>query len=125
MHPSTRGGAIAPSFQHRVSDWPFTTQAGSLATGVPRRQEIEFPDGRRIWLGRVERAGVVDLFQRELGAPASGVLVDLRRIAPTLARDLEGAKTRDVPGLVHCALRRQFATLGEFVQHAVAAGRPA
>lgn len=93
--------------------------------GVPRRQEIEFSDGSRLWLHRVENGGAATLFVRELGAPAAGVQVDLRRMATTLASTLPTTGSRDVPVLVHRELRQQYASADAFIQAAVASGRPA
>lgn len=124
-HTAARG-ADAPILTHRlVQAWPFMVQAGSIATGVPRRQEVEFADGSKLWLLRVEREGVVDLFLRELSTPAAGVLVDLRRLVPTLTKDLHGCNTRDVPALVHRALRARFTSRDALLQEAIAQGAPA
>jgi hypothetical protein len=73
-HPNAIA-AVARTIDYRASTWPFMDRAGTAATGVPPRQEIEFGDGSRIWLLRVTRDGDVDFFQRELGDPAGGVQV--------------------------------------------------
>ncbi|MCC2673075.1 MAG: hypothetical protein K0R58_22 [Ramlibacter sp.] len=111
--------------------WPFMQQPeGDIRTtefgvGVPRRQEVEFADGTRVWLMRVDRQGVPDLFLRELGDPAAGTLVDLRRLAPDLVTDLPIANTRDVPGIVHFSLRARFKSRDALVEAAIAMGSPA
>lgn len=126
MGLTAAGAPAAPILTHRlVNAWPFMVQAGAVATGVPRRQEVEFADGTRLWLLRVERDGVVDLFLRHLGEPASGVVLDLRRVVPELTDTLLGANTRDVPHLVHMALRHRFTSRDELLQAVVASGVPA
>ncbi len=75
--------------------------------GVPRRQEVEFHDGSRLWLHRVEQDGSPSLFKRALQAP-DGPRVDLRHLVPELANDLPIAETRDVPGIIHYSLRGNF-----------------
>jgi hypothetical protein len=133
MGPITHGDAVARQSFHRRRGhaWPFKaalpepTTVSDCGVGVPRRQEVEFADGTRIWLHRVEQQGVPDLFVRELGAPAAGTRVDLRTLAPELAKDLPTASTRDVPGVVHYSLRGQFRSVKDLVQAAVATGRPA
>jgi hypothetical protein len=93
--------------------------------GVPRRQEVEFADGSRIWLLRVEgQGGVPDLFLRELGAPAAGTRVDLRSLVPQIGDDLPTASSRDVPGIVHYSLRGRFGSVEQLLEAAVHAGRP-
>lgn len=134
MGLTTSGGAAArhPLHHRRPSGWPFKVQPGmapaittsDLGVGVPRRQEVEFADGSKVWLLRVEKQGVPDLFLRELGLPAAGVLVDLRHLVPELARDLPRASTRDVPGLVHFSLRGRFGGVQALLEEAIAIGRP-
>lgn len=129
-HPSTANAIIGRSHRRRPpSSWPFKAapEPGSVSefgVGVPRRQEVEFADGSKIWLLRVEHQGVPELFLRELGAPAAGTRVDLRRLDPDLATDLPIAATRDVPGIVHYALRGRFKSVDQLLQEVVALGRP-
>jgi hypothetical protein len=127
MGLTTAGAAVAPLPTHRRGQpWPFLQQAGASANGVPRRQEVEFADGSRLWLLRVERADDLDrLFLRELDAPAGGVLVDLRGLVPEAEAMMLCASTRAVPGLVHMALRSRFGSRDALLQAAVAGGRPA
>lgn len=121
------------TIRHRgrsVSSWPFKNGApepaavSEFGVGVPRRQEVEFADGSRLWLHRVDRNGVPDLFLRELGAPATGMLIDLRHLVPELGEDLPKAATRDLPGTVHFSLRVAFSSVDELLQVAVALGSP-
>ena len=114
----------------RPSSWPFKVQQPEVTVtefgvGVPRRQEVMFMDGTCIQLLRVEQQGVPDLFLRDLGAPAEGVRVDLRRLVPDLATDLPISNTRDVAGTVFYALRGRFKSVQAFIEGALAAGRPA
>lgn len=93
--------------------------------GVPRRQEVEFSDGSRLWLLRVEKhQGVPELFLRELSLPAGGVVIDLRKLVPELERDLPVANSRDVPGIVHFSLRGRFHTAQNLVDAALVSGSP-
>jgi hypothetical protein len=131
MGPSARGDAVAHRSTHRrTHPWPFKVQEPAAITtsefgvGVPRRQEVEFRDGSRIWLQRVDHQDVPDLYLRDLGAPATGTRVDLRELVPELAKDLPVASTRDVPGLVHYSLRGRFGSVDELLQVAVATRRP-
>lgn len=132
MAPITHGGAAArrPVHHHRPNRWPFkallpdATTVAEQGVGVPRRQEVEFADGSRIWLQRVEHQGVPELFMRELGAPATGLQVDLRHLVPELAQDLPRAATRDVPGIVHYSLRGRFGSVEALLEAAVHGGRP-
>lgn len=117
---------------HRRRAWPFKVQKPAqtgvteFGVGVPPRQEVEFEDGSRIWLLRVElQAGLPDLFLRDLGAPAAGVRVDLRRLVPELANELPSSSTRDVPGMVHFSLRGRFKSVQQLLDEAVSLGRPA
>lgn len=113
------------------STWPFKAKLGESVTisdfgvGVPRRQEVEFADGSRLWLLRVDKNQVPDLYLRDLGAPAEGTRVDLRLLVPELATDLPIASTRDVPGTVHFALRGRFKSADALIEAAIALGRPA
>lgn len=127
-------GAATPrrAIPHRRSSaWPFKVRPHETVTvtdqgvGVPRRQEVEFADGSRIWLQRVEHQGVPQLFLRELGTPAAGTQIDLRRLVPDLATDLPVASTRDVAGIVHYSLRGRFASVDQLLEVAIAVGRPA
>lgn len=118
---------------HRQSTWPFMARAGANdpapavslhGVGVPRRQEVEFTDGSRIWLQRVEREGAPCLFLRELGQPAAGTVVDLRNLVPEIEQELPRTSTRDLPGFIHYSLRLCFKTRDEFLQAVVRAGTP-
>jgi hypothetical protein len=129
--------AVTPASRithHRrpASTWPFKVKpAGESVTisefgvGVPPRQEVEFADGTRLWLLRVDQHQVPDLYLRDLGAPAEGMRVDLRRLVPELTTDLPVASTRDVPGIVHFALRGRFKSAAELIEAAIALGSPA
>lgn len=123
MGTTVSGGAAATTRY----PWPFNSALAHTAQGigVPRRQEVEFRDGSRLWLMSVERAGQAQLTQRELGAPATGAVVDLAVIDPALGAALQQARTADVPHLVHMSLRARFGSSMEFLQAAIAAGRPA
>lgn len=131
MGLNTAGAATARrSITHRRGHpWPFiaqpTTSGSDHGPGVPRRQEVEFADGSRIWLHRVERQGVPDLYLRELGAPAAGTQVDLRNLVPELAKDLPTAQRRDMPGVVHFSLRGRFKSAQALIEAAVNTARPA
>lgn len=133
MGQPTAGGAAARRHTHRRSggSWPFMAKTPDQAVtefgvGVPPRQELQFADGSRIWLLRVEQhRGVPDLFLRDLGAPAEGVRVDLRHLVPELDTDLPVSSTRDVAGTVFFAMRGQFKTRDAFIEAAIAARRPA
>lgn len=125
MGSTARSDALVRSTSRRTHPWPFMVQQPEPVTvnesdvGVPRRQEVEFADGSRLWLLRVERDGVPDLFLREL---PSGMRVDLRHLAPTLAADLAVASSRDVPGIVHFSLRARFPGRQALLDVAVGAG---
>jgi hypothetical protein len=122
MGLTNSGNAIARRPIHRTaSGWPQVVPPADL--GVPPRQEVEFADGSRIWLLRVDKQGVPDLFVRELGKPAGGVVVDLRRLAPELGLHLAGAGHREVPCMVHTSLRSHFASVDQLVAVAVSCGR--
>lgn len=115
---STFSGAtsVAPStHRRRGHPWPFKAQApqatgvSEFGVGVPRRQEVEFADGSRVWLERVEHQGVPDLFLRDVKlANQESLRIDLRHLVPELATDLPIAATKDVPGIVHYSLRGRF-----------------
>jgi hypothetical protein len=128
MRTTVGGRAIAPKSSHRRRGhpWPFKentmepTTVTDFGVGVPRRQEVEFADGTRVWLHRVEQQGVPQLFLRDLGAPGEGTRVDLRTLVPELARDLPVASTRDVPGIVHYSLRGHFGSVAELIDAVVA-----
>lgn len=136
--PGTAGASIRPAHiqtTHGAMRWPFRStldmrhegiRISEYGVGVPARQEVEFADGTRLWLKRVDdAAGVPCLFKRELGAPAAGAVIDLRDLVPDMAHDLPIAATRDVPGIVHYALRHRFASAGELIEHAVQRGSAA
>jgi hypothetical protein len=120
--PVTGGAAATNRYP-----WPFISSLAHTAqgVGVPRRQEVEFADGSRIWLMSVERDGHTEPLLRELGAPAMGAVVDLGALVPCMGAALLRAKTPDVPHLVHLGLRERFGSVLEFLQAAIAAGRPA
>lgn len=123
------GALVRRPPKHRgPSTWPFKVQQPTTVTGfgvsVPRRQEVEFADGSRLWLLRVEYQGVPELFLRDLGAPAEGTRVDLRQLAPDLEQDLQIASSRDVAGIVHYSLRLRFTSAQALIEAAVASGRP-
>lgn len=131
MRSTTVGDTVAhrPTRRHGHA-WPFMAQpdpakVSDFGVGVPRRQEVVFNDGTRVWLHRVEHQGVPDLFLRDLGAPGEGTRIDLRTLVPELAMDLPSASTRDVPGIVHFSLRGRFQSVGQLIDAAVATGRPA
>lgn len=132
MGQALSGATTARRFIHRrtTSSWPFKASlpepiaVTDHGVGVPRRQEVEFADGSRIWLLRVDDQAAPDLFLRDLGAPAVGTRVDLRRLVPDLAVDLPIAASRDVPGLVHFALRGRFRSVQQLLEEVVALGRP-
>jgi hypothetical protein len=120
--------------QRTATAWPFISADTKLTQSlsaegvlVPLRQEVQFADQQRIWVRRVMQAGKASLYLRELGAPAEGVLVDLRELIPaadaTMPRDGESA--RDLAAWVQLKLRHEFATLDAFMQAATAARRPA
>jgi hypothetical protein len=106
--------------------WPFMSaptghdlQVSLEGVGVPAHQEIEFKDGSRIWLARVMESGMPALFLRDLGDPATGVRIDLRRMIPEADTELPRTSTRDVAGYVHFALRQLFEGRDAFVEAAV------
>lgn len=116
--------------RRRPSQWPFkvTTPPDAISefgVAVPRRQEVEFKDGERIWLSHVLKSGTADLFLRELGQPAQGTVIDLRHYIPDIERELPQTSTRDVAGFVNLSLRLRFATRAEFLEAVVKDGRPA
>lgn len=109
-----------------ASSWPLRAapthhdhQISDHGVGVPARQEVEFKDGKRIWVRRVMTDGRPDLFLRELGAPAEGVRIDLRDHIADVATELPATSTRDVAGYVALSLRFKFATLDAFIEAAV------
>lgn len=102
--------------------WPFMaaphlhdSQVSEHGVGVPGRQEVQFKDGKMIWLRRVIVSGVPDLFVRDLGEPLEGKRIDLRKLLPDIEKELPYTSTRDVAGYVSMALRLQFLTLEAFV----------
>jgi hypothetical protein len=102
--------------------WPFRaapthhdSQISEQGFGVPARQEVEFKDGKRIWLRRVTINGLPELFLRDLGEPLEGTRIDLRKILSDVEKELPTTSTRDVAGYVSISLRLKFATLDEFV----------
>lgn len=114
------------------SSWPFrstqplhATQVSEFGVGVPSRQEVQFRDGLAVWLKRVTRSGTPDLFLRELGAPAEGVLIDLRQHIADVERELPSTSTRDVAGYVNFSLRLRYPTREAFLEAAIRLGRPA
>jgi hypothetical protein len=113
------------------SSWPFMSaphthdlQICPEGVGVPARQEVTFKDGHSIWLQRVMQDGSPSLFLRDLGEPAAGARVDLRRMVPEAAADLPITSTRDLVGYVSLALRGQYPTRDAFVEAAVRIGSP-
>jgi hypothetical protein len=126
MGPTASFGRIARRPAPRTSSWPFrvaTPPDRVLITeqgvGVPAHQEIEFKDGGRIWLNRVTRDGVPDLFVRELGEPAVGVRIDLRDLLPECVNELPTTSTRDVAGYIWFSLRGRFASRDAFIEAAI------
>ena len=116
--------------RRRGHPWPFKVKpmqepVTEFGVGVPPRQEVIFHDGSAVRLLRVMREGVADLFLRDLDVPFAGVRIDLRRLSPDLATDLPIAQTRDVPGIVHFALRARFKCVDALINEAIALGRPA
>jgi hypothetical protein len=99
--------------------WPFRAaphmQVTEEGVGVPGRQEVEFKDGKRIWLRRVTINGVADLFLRDLGEPLDGTRIDLRKLLSDVQKELPTTSTRDVAGYVAISLRLKFETLDAFV----------
>jgi hypothetical protein len=127
-----------PASARAPSSWPFrstqplhATQITEFGVGVPTRQEVEFKDGQRIWLKRVIVNGAPCLFLRDLGAPAEGVRIDLRKLInnPSLhmdaATELPTTSTRDVADYVQRSLRLLYLTRESFLEAAVRCGRPA
>lgn len=108
------------------SSWTFRAAPGiqrnavsDFGVGVPMRQEIQFKDGKLIWLHGVILAGAPDLFLRDLGDPAKGVRIDLRKLIPEAEQELPGTSTRDVAGYVSFALRGLYPRLQDFLDAAV------
>jgi hypothetical protein len=99
--------------------WPFRSPANidvsEHGVGVPGRQEVEFKDGKRIWLRRVIVDGSPHLFLRELGNPVDGTRIDLRKLLEHVEKELPTTSTRDVAGYVAISLRLKFATLEDFL----------
>jgi hypothetical protein len=114
----------ASSWLSRAAPAHHDLQVSEQGVGVPARQEVEFKDGKRIWLSRVMDTGKPDLFLRDLGAPAQGVRIDLRDHITDVATELPATSTRDVAGFVAYSLRCKFRTLADFIEAAVAK-RPA
>jgi hypothetical protein len=108
--------------------WPFRAapqiHVSEVGVGVPARQEVEFKDGKRIWLLQVVAGGTPHLFMRELGAPLKGAHIDLRQLLPDVEKELPTTSTRDVAGYVAISLRLKYPTLDAFVA-AVSPGSPA
>lgn len=99
------------------------SQCSEHGVGVPARQEVEFKDGKRIWLRRVVVKGVPDLFLRDLGDPAEGARIDLRHFIADVEKELPQTSTRDVAGFVAISLRLRYLTLDAFLAATVALGR--
>jgi hypothetical protein len=91
--------------------------------GVPGRQEVEFKDGKRIWLRRVIVQGAPDLFLRELSEPLEGTQIDLRKLIDDVENELPRTSTRDVAGYVGFSLRLKFETLDAFLAAVKEPGR--
>jgi hypothetical protein len=105
----------------QAKPWPFMSpphhhdsQISEQGGGVPVRQEVEFKDGKRIWLRRVVINGVPNLFLRDLGEPLEGERIDLRKMLPDVEKELPTTSRRDVAGYVSISLRLKFATLDAF-----------
>jgi hypothetical protein len=119
-HLPAREAASPPP--RRRGSWPFPavlvphTSVTDLGVGVPARQEVEFKDGKRIWLGSVMENGVPHLYLRQLGVPAVGVVMDLRNFIADVEKELPTTSTRDVAGYVAISLRLRFPTLEDFLQ---------
>lgn len=101
--------------------WPFRaapehhdSQVTEQGVGVPARQEVEFKDGKRVWLCRVMVKGIPDLFLRDVGNPPHA-RVDLRRLLADIEKELPTTSTRDVAGYVAVSLRLKFATADAFL----------
>jgi hypothetical protein len=116
-HAINREAIASPPTNRRQSAWPFMSSVPTaLDIGVPRRQEVEFADGTRVWLRRVEHDGMPDVFLRDLERKMhEPIRVDLRRLSPLLAASLPSAAPRDVPSTVHVALRSTFGSATELL----------
>lgn len=111
--------------------WPFMSaphhhdiQVTAEGVGVPGRQEVEFRDGKRIWLRRVIVNGAPHPYLRDLGEPLEGTRIDLRKLLADVEKELPTTSTRDVAGYVAISLRLKFQTLEAFAA-AVAGGAAA
>ncbi len=113
------------SWPHREAPHFHDSQLSHFGVGVPARQEIEFKDERRIWLRRVMREGVPDLFLRDLGEPAEGARIDLRHFIADVEKELPVTSTRDVAFYVAYSLRLKFGSLQSFLEAVARQGRPA
>ena len=118
--------------QRPPSSWPFRAaptlhhaQVSEYGVGVPARQEVEFKDGKRIWLRRVNLGDAPDLFLRDLGNPAEGARIDLRTFIAEVETELPQTSTRDVAGYVAISLRLAFPTLESFLEAVAMRARPA
>lgn len=112
--------------QRQGTPWPFMVapthhdmRVSPQGVVVPGRQEVEFKDGKRLWLSRVMGHGVPDCFLRYLGEPADGLRVDLRHHIPDVAQELPTTSARDVAVYVAMSLRQRYATRDEFVSAAI------
>lgn len=96
----------------------------SAFTIAPARHEIMWRDGTAIGVHPVLRDGVPEPYLRAVPGPdLQPVVVDLRRVAPSLAADMPAAPERDRVGLVFYTLRHRFGSAREFHAEALRAGR--
>lgn len=112
--------------------WPFMappshhdSQVCEHGVGVPGRQEVEFKDGKRIWLRRVIVSGSPCLFLRDLGEPLEGTRIDLRALLSDVEKELPTTSTRDVAGYVAISLRLKYETLEQFIAAIARTDKPA
>jgi hypothetical protein len=80
------------------------------------RCEVSWPDGSRVDLHPVQKAGVPDRYLRALHHQGHWLVFDLRHIVPALSHELATAPERDQPGTVLYTLRANLHRANAFLQ---------
>lgn len=80
------------------------------------RCEVSWPDGSRVDLHPVQKAGVPDRYLRALHHQGHWLVFDLRHIVPKLSQELAIAPERDQPGTVLYTLRANLHRASAFLQ---------
>lgn len=79
------------------------------------RCEVSWPDGSRVDLHPVLKAGAADRYLRALHHAGHWLVFDLRHIVPALGAELAAAPERDQPGTVLYTLRASLHRAASFL----------